>query len=218
MSFHFLALVSLPIENPVSDAEARPILAPIMAPYEPFLTPVFGQESQVCYCTPLHSLKNETFEPALEAMWKQFWGDMQTVYGGDIRERAGKEPALWDTLEQEWSLRCLLFYGKNRVTRPEGDPLCPVCRGTGTVSQSTLNPQARFNWCVLGGIWDGRFSGREKPQRNVFLFRLVDGIENVSAVITPDGVWHDVSRSGREATEILRPLTGTVVAAVDCVI
>lgn len=84
---------------------------------------------------------------------------------------------------------------------------------------TTANPQARMDFCVVGGAWDGQLTGRRVPPRAAMPLRIADAllggrllregerrverntlaarectpaaVELASAVVTPDAAWID---------------------------
>jgi hypothetical protein len=107
---------------------------------------------------------------------------------------------------------------KKHPLRGKPDPKCEECKGTGC-RLSTYNPDAKWDWYVVGGRWDGQIQNKyqEDPedqgfnfgdehhqvQRNIvsvkdFLELLKTVPDEVSpfAILTPEGEWVERGEMG----------------------
>lgn len=141
----------------------------------------------------------------------------------DIRENYWKLPEeertdeLWEKLiapRRELEKRLL----SEHALKDAPDPECEDCQGTGT-RMSTSNPNAKWDWWVVGGRWDGWILGpkfeescrdqngfnfgdeHHQPDRNMRVIKDIPIKEESDhytpfAVLTPDGSWHEKGEMG----------------------
>ena len=74
------------------------------------------------------------------------------------------------------------------------DPSCEDCKGTGR-TKTTYNKYACFDWCEIGGNWDGDLRGIKRRSnvvwRNCLKVRDVLTDYDFFAFVTPNEQWHE---------------------------
>lgn len=83
------------------------------------------------------------------------------------------------------------------------DPKCTDCSGAGTY-RSTYNPEAKWDWYVIGGRWDGAIQevcthAASFPANVVPVSMVLESWEPKHAplaILTPDGEWHEQGAVG----------------------
>jgi hypothetical protein len=110
---------------------------------------------------------------------------------------------------------------------------------------STYNPEAKWDWWVIGGRWNGEIRGAPRNDETGFNFgaeyhQLAENLLPVSqlehrltcfAVVTPDGSWHERGHMGmwaivtgekeqdawdKEVMALLQQHQGDLLVGVDC--
>jgi hypothetical protein len=80
---------------------------------------------------------------------------------------------------------------ESRTDLKDPNPKCNMCKGGGTY-RSTYNPEAKWDWYVVGGRWAGLLPG----DRDIAPLCEVPNEMVTRAVMTPDGAWHENGSMG----------------------
>jgi hypothetical protein len=203
---HFVAVVLVPPSVPWSLTEE--VVARMLVPFDE--TTQVPPYQQSCWCIGLkaqmESMGKVTsvhpFEPLLktfralpeeeqtEKRWKTICAPVQEAYEAELAQHPDKE---------------------------QPNPHCDTCHGSG-LYPSTANPQGKWDWCRIGGRWDGWIFGREHAEkcsdqqggynfaeahqqlknnaRTVRDIPVDDPFYLPFAVLTPEGQWHEMGQMG----------------------
>ena len=203
---HFICLVVLPEGTVMEDV--APAASELLEPFSQS-RPVTAYETK-CFCVGMEAHKEVRAQVdqqhSIEELRKAF---KKLPKEERTRDRWREMIAPVRKLEEE-----LLA---NHQLKDSPSPTCSVCEGVGS-HMTESNPEGRWDWCVIGGRWDGWIFGPERekasrddkggfnfadehhtPENNTRLVHdiPIDEIHYCPfAVITPDGQWHHEGRMG----------------------
>lgn len=196
---HFFTIV---IVNPeVEDIESE--VARLLAPYdenikvEPYETDCWcvGRKAYLESCK-IADKKYQSLNEIQKKFWNEFWTDerkKEALENPDILEVADRK---WENFPArcEWE-RVREHAEKEHPLYQKPDPECRDCGGTGKRT-TTYNPQAKWDWWVIGGRYNGLVgNGSANPNTAPVSVLLEKGVIPF-AIITPDGKWHERGEMG----------------------